>query len=169
MRQDFAAVVAAAVFGFLAASAHAEEPACASFAWPLTRELALLDAKSLRSVELGATIRFGEGVGVALRPMADVAFAAPPERLPKIPASFAALLRVEAPAKAALYQVTLSEEAWIDVVQDGARLRAGAFSGKTGCPGMRKTVRFDLSASPAVVQISGAAADRINVVVTPAD
>jgi len=169
MRQGFVAGVATAVFGFLAASAHAEEPACASFAWPLARELALLDAKGVRAVESGATIRFGEGVGVALRPMADVAFAAQPERLPKIPASFAGLLRIEAPARPGLYQVTLSEEAWIDVVQDGARLRAGAFSGKTGCPGMRKSVRFDLSASPVIVQISGAAADRVNVVATPAD
>ena len=170
----FQAAVALAVAGGLFAgraahAAEAEEAACASFAWPLTRERAALTAPKLATTETGDALKAGEAAQVRLRPMADVAFPTPPERQPKIPVSFAAVVKVDAPSKPGLYQATLSEEAWIDVVQNGERLKAAAFSGKTGCPGMRKSVRFNLAPLPTTIQISGAAADRINLIIAPAD
>ncbi len=61
-------------------SAHAQEDACAAFAWPLAREQALLSAAILSNAETGGRIRPNEAYLVRLRPMGDVAFALAPER-----------------------------------------------------------------------------------------
>lgn len=148
--------------------ARAQEAACAGFAWSLQQEYGLLSGSKSSSLETGAQIRVGEAVSVALRPLENIAFAKPPERQPKVSPSYGATLALEAPARG-LYQIALSEDAWLDVVQANAILRSGAFSGKQGCAGMRKSVRFELTQGPAVVQISGAAGQQIRIVVTPAD
>lgn len=148
--------------------ARAQEAECAAFAWPLEKEYRLLSASKASVLETGAQIRVGEAVSVALRPPENVAFAKPPERQPKVSPSYASTLTLEAPARG-LYQITLSEDAWLDVVQADAILRSSAFSGKQGCAGMRKSVRFELNQAPAVVQVSGAAGQQIRIVVTPAD
>ena len=69
---------------------------------------------------------------------------------------------------AGLYIVTVSDYAWIDLVQNDAYLKPKGFSGVTGCNGARKSVRFDLSAGPVTIQVSGVAKDAINVAFTPA-
>ena len=102
-----------------------------------------------------------------LAPMAQAKFAMPPERAPKNPDSFGGLVTIGLTASAGLLQVTLSEEAWIDVIQNEARVKSAAFSGKQGCAGMRKSVRFELAAVPFTIQISGAAADQVKVAVAP--
>lgn len=63
------------------------------------------------------------------------------------------------------YQVTLSHEAWIDIVQAGAYRPSGEFSGVHGCPGLRKSVRFEFSAAPLVLQLSGASAPVIKIAI----
>lgn len=167
-KSNFGLLIAA---GLLAsgASARAEEDACAAFAWPLKREQAVLAPLSLATVGTGGRLRQGEAVVVKLKPMAEVAFALAPERKPKIPDAFGAVVGMDAPPKAGLYQITLSQETWLDVVQGDARLKSTAFSGKQGCASMRKSVRFDLSAAPVIVQISGAATDSVRMTIFPAD
>ncbi len=156
--------------GLLAgAPARAEEPACGAFAWPLARELALLSAADLPAVKSGGAAPAGSAVAVTLQPMALVAFAIAPERTPKSPASYGAVVNINNPGKAGLYQITLSEEAWVDVVQGDARVHSAAFSSKPGCPGMRKSVRFNLASAPFVVQISGSPVERLNIAVTAAE
>ena len=71
--------------------------------------------------------------------------------------------------RAGLYQITLSDEAWVDVVQNGARVKSSDFSGQKACPGVRKSVRFDLAAGPATLQISNAESAKINLAIAPAD
>ena len=71
--------------------------------------------------------------------------------------------------KAGLYQITLSDEAWIDVVENGARVKSSDFSGQKACPGVRKSVRFDLAAGPATLQISNSESPKINLAIAPAD
>ncbi|MFT4096083.1 MAG: hypothetical protein QM651_03100 [Rhodoblastus sp.] len=149
--------------------APAQEAACSSFEWPLTRELQLLSAHDLATIETGAAIKAGGPAAVVkLRPMVEAAFLQPPERQPKRADSFGGVVSVGSFPAAGLYQITLSGEAWIDVIQDGQRLKSVAFSGRQGCAGMRKSVRFQLNAAPATIQISGAADARIALVVTPA-
>ncbi len=64
--------------------------------------------------------------------------------------------------------MTVSDVAWIDVVQDGGLQKSSAFSGVLGCPGVRKSVIFTLSSDPFTVEISGVNAPSIRLAVTPA-
>jgi hypothetical protein len=153
----------------LAAPAGADDAACASFAWPLGRELSWLTQPTLASIDSGGAAPTGGAVAVRLIPFSDVRFSRPPERRPKIANSNGAIVNVPVVAKAGLYQISLSDEAWIDVVQNGERVASAAFSGKPGCAGLRKSVRFALSASPAIIQISGATVDRIGLAIAPAE
>ncbi len=66
-------------------------------------------------------------------------------------------------------QVTLSDDAWIDVVQDGKETRSASHVGLHGCPDLRKSVRFELKAAPAKVQIRGAPRASIKVGFAPAE
>jgi hypothetical protein len=45
--------------------------------------------------------------------------------------------------------VTLSHEAWIDVVQDGRYARSVGSTSRNDCPGLRKSVRLDFGVRPA--------------------
>lgn len=164
LRRGFA--VAALTGAVLAAPAlgRAEE-GCAGFAWPLTREQAWFAASPAPLAE-GAALSVG-AASVALRPQTEIAFTAPPERPAKAVAPRGAVLRLSLPA--GLYQITLSDNAWVDVVQDGARLAVAGFSGRTDCPGLRKSVRFRLAEGPAVLQLSDAAVERMLIAVAPAE
>jgi hypothetical protein len=62
-------------------------------------------------------------------------------------------------------QISLSDEAWIDVVQDGKAVKLAGFSGMKTCPGIRKSVRFKLAAGPATIQLSGAKKETLKVAV----
>ena len=118
-------------------------------------------------VVLGASIAaFLAWAAVALAPTGSVGFRLPPERAPK-PDTFGATLDV-ADLAAGLYQVTLSDDAWIDVLQRQARLKSVAFTGQRDCPGARKSVRFSLKAGGLTIQISNAPAATINVAIAPA-
>jgi hypothetical protein len=151
-----------------ATSAVAADPAgCDKFKWPMDKELALLTAPSLPKLTVGAeTPAAPVAVTVTLRPIADAALPKPPERTQK-PDSYAGFVRATA-GSAGLYTVTISDYGWIDVVQNDAYLKATGFSGVTGCPGARKSVRFDLAAGPVTIQVSGATKDAINIAFTPA-
>ena len=54
------------------------------------------------------------------------------------------------------------------VVQSGASIKSSDFSGQKNCPGVRKSVRFDLAAGPATVQISNAPSASIQLAIAPA-
>jgi hypothetical protein len=89
-----------------------------------------------------------------------------PERAPKSNENFAGFIQSPAPAKAASYKITLSSEGWIDVVQDGRRVRSITSTGVRGCESVRKSVKFDLAAAPFVVQISGIEGNTIGLVIS---
>lgn len=89
-----------------------------------------------------------------------------PSRAPK-PATKAGFIELAALPKAGIYRVTLSEAGWIDVFQDGMAAKSTAFSGATGCAGLRKSVKFDLLAKPLTVEISGATAPSVSFAITP--
>ena len=79
----------------------------------------------------------------------------PPERAPR-DVTFAGFASIKNAPKAGLYTISLSSGGWLDVVQDGHFLKPTAFSGATDCDGLRKTMKYELSASPFVLQVSGA-------------
>jgi hypothetical protein len=57
----------------------------------------------------------------------------------------------------------------VDVVQDGHFLKPKAFSGATDCDGIRKTMKYELSASPFVLQVSGIKEDSISIAILPTE
>ena len=77
--------------------------------------------------------------------------------------------RFKIPPKAGIYTVSLSAGGWVDVVQDGHLLKPKAFSGATDCDGIRKTVKYELSASPFVLQFSGSRDNLVSVAILPSE
>jgi hypothetical protein len=145
----------------------ADPVGCDKFKWPMDKEITLLTAPSLPKLDAGVeTPPAPVAVTMTLRPIADADLPKSPER-PQKPDSYAGFVRATA-GPAGLYTVTISDYGWIDVVQNDAYLKATGFSGVTGCSGVRKSVRFDLSSGPVTIQVSGAAKDAINVAFTPA-
>ncbi len=147
-----------------------QEPVgCDKFKWPLDKERATLTGTDLPKLVSGARVTFPIPWAsiVTLAPFADAKLPVAPERAPKSPASFAGFLQIPAPAKAGTYKITLSSEGWIDVVQDGRAVKSSAFSGATGCEGVRKSVKFELAAKPLVVELSGIPENEIRIAVSP--
>jgi hypothetical protein len=161
----------AAALLFLAAaigSASAQDtPGCEKFKWSIARERAWFAANP-KPVDAGAEVGAGEvGYVVALVAGDAAGFVAAPERARK-PGTFGGVLK-SVIGKAGLYQITLSDEAWVDVVQNGASVKSSGFSGQKACPGVRKSVRFDLAAGPATLQISNSETAKIMVAIAPAE
>lgn len=160
---------AAALVLILATPATAQDQsACAEFKWPLAVERTWFEAAGdLKAYASGAVLtELAEGaLTVTLKPSAGIAFALPPEGKPKPDKTLGALLTFEEVTKPGRYQVTLSDEAWIDIVQAGAYRPSGEFSGVHGCPGLRKSVRFEFSEAPLVLQLSSASASEIKVAI----
>jgi hypothetical protein len=149
----------------------AEEPSgCDKFKWNIDHARALLTAPDRAKLSSGSEVAAlpATGMTVALVAPADAKLPTPPERAPK-DGTFAGFTKFTSAPKAGIYTVSLSEGAWIDVVQDGHFIKPAAFSGATDCDGIRKTVKFDLSASPFVLQISGARQNSLSVAILPAE
>jgi len=154
----------AATAMLLSVGAVRADDGCNKFAWPLDKERAALATADKQPVKAGDTLAVWPtgAFTVTLRPGPQADFALPPERKPNAD-GYGGAVRLPAPAKPGLYQIALSDEAWIDVVQDGRYLRSVSHSGRTDCPGLRKVVRFELSTGPLVLQLSGVAAGTISV------
>jgi hypothetical protein len=141
---------------------------CDHFAWPIAREKAWFDGKLTPSPSGERVTKSDEGVLLSLKPTKKFEFFLAPERPPK-PDSFSGNFVIAGVATPGLYQITLSDEAWVDVFQNGARLKSTAFTGQKDCPGVRKSVRFDLTpGTPITIQISNSAKDSIKVAIAPA-
>jgi hypothetical protein len=153
----------------VAAPALAEEPVgCDKFKWPLDKERATLNGTDLPKIVSGTRVAFPVPFAtiVGLLPLDDAKLPAAPERAPKSPDTFAGYFQVRAPARPGTYKITLSSEGWIDVVQAGQPVKSSAFSGALGCDGVRKSVKFELSAAPFTVELSGVPADTIKMAIT---
>ncbi len=146
----------------------AQEPAdCDKFKWPIEKERALLSGDT-PTVASGTRLAHALplSVVVALKPLADANLPIAPERAPQSPDSFAGFVVLPAPPQAATYKISVSAEAWIDVVQDDHTIESSAFSGATGCEGIRKSVKFDLAAAPFTVELSGVRGASIRIAIT---
>jgi len=140
---------------------------CDKFKWSVARELAWF-AGAPRPAVSGDTLTLADNAfAVALKPTDAAGYVLAPERAPK-PGTFGATLTISSIGKPGSYQFALSRRAWIDVIQNGVRVKSSAFSGLETCPVMHKSVRFDLSAGPLVVEISNSENDSIGLAIAPA-
>lgn len=145
------------------------EDGCGKFAWSLTAERAAFAKPQKASVDAGATLNQipADAFVLHLRPDHAASFTMPPERKPKAEHWFGAAVHFPAPPLPGIYQVTLSDEAWIDVVQSRRYAHAVGNTGRSDCPGVRKSLRLELSGESFVLQLSGVASDTINVSLHP--
>jgi hypothetical protein len=149
----------------------AEEPSgCDKFKWNIDHERAALAAPDRAKLASGADLAAlpSTGLILALTAPGDAKLPTPPERAPK-EGTFAGFASVKGAPKAGLYTISLSAGAWVDVVQNGHFLKPKAFSGATDCDGIRKTMKYELSASPLVLQISGTKDNSISIAILPAE
>ena len=147
----------------------AADDGCEKFAWSLARERAAFAAADRTPITAGgklAALPAGALV-IRLQPGAQAAFDMPPERKPRIEQWHGGMVRLPALPRPGIYQVTLSDDAWIDVIQNGRYARSVGSTGRSDCPGVRKSVRLDLDASPVVLQVSGVAQDTIAITIGP--
>jgi hypothetical protein len=147
----------------------AQEPVgCDKFKWPLDKERATLNGTDLPKLASGtrAAWPLPFATTVTLVPFADAKLPMPPERTPKQPTSFAGFIEAPAPAQAGIYKITLSSEGWIDVIQGGQFVKSTAFSGATGCEGIRKSVKFALAAQSLTVELSDVPDNSIRIAIT---
>src|SRR5262245_8420494 len=143
----------------------AADDGCEKFAWSLARERAAFAAADKPAIAAGETLPAlpSGALVIRLQPGAQATFAMPPERKPRTEQWHGGMVRLPALPKPGIYQITLSEDAWIDVIQNGRYARSVGSTGRSDCPGVRKSVRLDLDASPVVLQVSGVAPDTIAV------
>jgi hypothetical protein len=152
-----------------ATTALAQEPAgCDKFKWPIDKERSLLTSKDAPTVASGSKVvaPLPVAVTVTLAPFADAKLPNTPERAPRLPVSFAGFIQFAPPPSDGTYKVSLTSEAWIDVVQAGHLVKSSTFSGATACEGIRKSVKFDLKAEPFTVQLSNVANKSIGVAIS---
>src|SRR5262245_20826995 len=143
----------------------AADDGCEKFAWSLARERAAFAAADKTTITAGETLAAlpAGALVIRLKPGAQAAFDMPPERKPRTEQRHGGMVRLPALTKPGIYQITLSEDAWIDVIQDGRYARSVGSTSRGDCPGVRKSVRLDLDATPVVLQVSGVAPDTIAV------
>jgi len=149
----------------------AEEPSgCDKFKWPIDRERAALTAPDRAKLASGseqAALPL-PAITLALVAPADAKLPSPPERAPK-DGTFAGFASFKTAPKAGVYTISLSIGAWVDLVQNGHFLKPVAVSGATDCDGIRKTMKYELSAQPFVLQISGAKDSSVSIAILPAE
>jgi hypothetical protein len=165
----------ALLIGFIllgrASAFAAEEPSgCDKFKWPIERERAALTAPDRMKLPSGGELAAVPATGVTLSLVApaEAKLPTPPERAPR-EGTFAGFANFKSAPKAGLYTISLSAGAWIDVIQDGHALKPKGFSGATDCDGIRKTMKYEISASPFVLEISGARENALSVAILPSE
>jgi hypothetical protein len=149
----------------------AEEPSgCDKFKWNIDRERAALTASDRQKLASGNAIAnlSSTGMTLALSAPAEAKLPSPPERAPK-EGTFAGYISFKEPPKPGLYTISLSAGGWVDLVQDGHALKPKAFSGATDCDGIRKTMKYELSASPFVLQVSGIRENSVSITILPSE
>jgi hypothetical protein len=153
-------MVRAAFLVFLLTCAASARADCDHFKWKLDQEKTWF-AATPEPVEAGGRIAATRGVyQVALKPESAAGYIVAPKTL--TPGAYGAIVRIAEVPKAGLYQLTLSSEAWVDVIQNDARARTRNVSRQRDCPSFKKSVRFTLDEGPAVVEFSGVAAPSID-------
>jgi hypothetical protein len=163
-------LVTLALLGAAPAWAAEEPSGCDKFKWGIERERAALTAPDRLTLASGAELAAlpSQAVILALRSPTEAKLPTPPERAPK-DGTFAGFASIKTAPKAGLYSISLSSGGWVDVVQDGHFLKPKAFSGATDCDGIRKTMRYELSASPFVLQVSGTKEDSVSIAILPTE
>ncbi len=144
---------------------------CAGFKWDVSKERALFSSAAVPQ----AAGKDGGSAPVmvpdrlyqlALKPLGQVTFSAPPGKMPYDQATFAGMAALQIPSSGS-YRISVDLPLWIDVAVNGERVPAKDYEGQQSCDAPRKVVVFDLDAKkPLLLQFSGATRGGLRVTVT---
>jgi hypothetical protein len=172
LRSSALSWLAVLMLGGATAAAAADDP-CSGFKWDVSQEHALF-SKAPESITAGhdlasaPVMKADKLYEVALAPQDGVKFVLSPGKKGLPDGAFAGLVHLQVPAAGA-YRVSLDQGFWIDVVGNQKLIESTDFTGSHTCDGPRKIVLFNLPAGQdLVLQLSGAAKDRVRVTLTPA-
>jgi hypothetical protein len=156
------------VFFILAAVSAAGSPAraagagCDAGKWPLSAIQARF-AGTLPTIANGDALpALGAPALVALSAQADVKFPHAPGRAAKANPAYAAVVKL-GPEPAGVYQITVSDGAWIDLAENGDLVGQSGYVRRRTCPGVDKSIRFKTGGGPLAIEISGAYARTIKI------
>lgn len=158
-----------AVFTATGVESAASAETCTGFKWSVETDMNLMAAPESVSVSTGGAIASvpSKAIQLQLEPSPTVKFPATSgikkQAIPQD--SFSGWFKIEAVAKPGLYQITIPNHSWLDVVQNNELVQSTAFSGDPECKTLRKSVQFELGAGPAIVQIGGSAENAIKLTV----
>ncbi len=162
------AIAAGAASGLAQAK---DNPACDQFDWSIKRELQSFADPYLEMVFSGASLSSvpEKGLVLELQPHGTLDYVLAPAHEAKSDDAFDGLLFVANVPQGGTYQVTLSEDAWIDLIQNGKALDLSAETINPGCSDARKSMRFRLEQGPLTVQVTGAASSQIRLAILPVE
>jgi hypothetical protein len=107
-----------------------------------------------RAPDMKFALATGTSNEIGLLPARSVKLAVKGERRPK-PGSTAGLAALDV-AKAGKLDVILSNATYVDLVRDGRTLKSTGHTDLKTCPGLRKSVAFDVVTGRYIVQLTGA-------------
>ena len=144
---------------------------CGKFGWSLTRELAWFAKSDNPTVSTPATQdKLPDGALVLeLEADGEANLVMPPERRSRSGNGYGGAVSFAAVPRAGLYQITLSEDALLDVIQNGKYLRKAASHMRRDCPAIRRSVRVTLTAEPLVLQFGGVEMPTVTIAVAPVE
>ncbi len=154
-----AILIACAASLFAVAGASAED-GCGKFDWSVQREVELFADGFVADVESESALPRDGVFSMLLSPVSRVIYTVAPER--GRDDGFGGVVTLEW-ISAGRYQVTVSEDAWIDAVQNDKRLQVLASTSRDDCPGIRRSVQFEIKGVPLTLQFGSAAVRRLNV------
>ncbi len=145
---------------------------CSGFKWPLDTEIGWLNAGDDVALKSGGEIPEApaKAITLTLQPAKSVTMLVAPGVKPQAVSadSFSGWFNIGAGAKPGLYQVSLSTNGWIDVVQNGKLVPSKGFTGRQECKAIHKSVRFEIGEGPFGVQITGAPAETVRLTINAA-
>jgi hypothetical protein len=162
------AIAASETAGFAEAK---DSTACEQLDWSVKRDLESFRDPHLEMVFSGATLGSvpDKGLVLELQPHGTVDYVLAPGGESKSDDRFAGLLFINNVAQAGTYQVTASQDAWIDLIQDGKALDLSAETLNPNCSDAPKSMRFHLEPGPLTIQVSGASSNRIKLAISPVE
>jgi hypothetical protein len=154
------ALVVATTLALFVLSSAAARADCDHFKWSLAREKAWF-AATPAPIDAGSEIAVADqAFTLTLKPN-DAAGYLLALTKPAAQGTYGGVVKLALIPKGGVYEVTLSREGWIDVIQNNARAKSRNVSRQRDCAAMRKSVQFQLAAGPAALQISGVEAPTI--------
>lgn len=145
----------------LASAGAAAQDNCRNFSWSVGRTIDLFD-EPLPLVRTGQSLP-KEGVfALELRPVAEVIYPMTPER--GSDGSWGGVITIES-VPAGRYQIALSEDAWVEAIQEDKRLVTEASTRSAECRGVRRSFDVEIQGEALTLQIGGASAHRLNIAV----